>query len=66
MDDAIGIGRRLAALELVDRVHAANDLADHRVLAVEERTVGEHDEKQAVGGIGIMLIRLTPKTEATH
>ena len=46
---AIGIGRWLTALELVHHVHPLDHLADHRVLAVEERALLEHDEKLAVG-----------------
>src|SRR5579863_4450255 len=48
VDDAVGIGRRLATFELVDHIHAAHDLADHRVLTVEERAVVKHDEELAV------------------
>ena len=33
---AIGIGRRLTALELVDDIHSLDHLADHGVLAVED------------------------------
>ena len=36
MEDAVGLGRRLAALELVDQFHALHDFANHGVLAVEE------------------------------
>ena len=43
----------LAALELVDDIHAAHDFADHRVLAVEERALIEHDEELAVGRMRI-------------
>src|SRR6516162_8998507 len=57
MDDLVRIGWRLAALELVDHVHAANDLADHSVFAVEERAVGEHDEELAVGRVRIGCAR---------
>ena len=48
VDDLVRIGRRLAALELVDHVHAAHHLADYGVFAVEEGAVGEHDEELAV------------------
>src|SRR5262249_52174573 len=41
----VGFG---AFLDLVDRVHAGHDLADHRVLAVEARRFGEHDEELRV------------------
>ncbi len=53
LDDAVGIGRRLAALELVHHVHAGDHFADHGILAVEEIAVVEHDEELAVGGVGI-------------
>src|ERR1700686_2641455 len=49
--DLIGFCRRLAALELVDHVHAVHDLADHGVLLVQKEAVVEHDEELAVGGI---------------
>src|SRR4051812_21296385 len=38
-------------LELVDHIHAGHDLADHGVLAVQTRAVGEHDEELRVRGI---------------
>ena len=57
VEDFVRIGRRLAALELIDHIHPANDLADHGVLAVEKRAVGEHDEELAVGRIRIARAR---------
>ena len=46
-----GFLHRLAALDLVDVLHALGDLAPDRVLAVEEGGVVEADEELAVGGI---------------
>src|SRR5450756_1923419 len=51
LDDLVGILDRLAALDLVDVLHARNHLAPHRVLVVEERGVIEADEELAVAGI---------------
>src|ERR1700742_1374442 len=51
LDDLVGILDRLAALDLVDVLHALGDLAPHRVLAVEEGSVIEADEELAVGRI---------------
>src|ERR1700742_2631186 len=50
-DDLVGILDRLAALDLVDVLHALGDLAPPRVLAVEEGRVVEADEELAVAGI---------------
>src|SRR5262249_10268068 len=52
LDHAVGIGDRAvvggrALLDLVDHVHAGDDLADHGVLAVEARVLTEHDEELA-------------------
>ena len=54
MDDAVGIGRRLALLELVDCVHAADDLADHRVLAVEERASANMMKNWLLAELGLL------------
>src|SRR5258707_15467427 len=51
LDDLVGILHRLAALDLVDVLHARGDLAPHRVLVVEERSIVEADEELAVAGI---------------
>src|SRR5262245_3832295 len=60
--DAVGIAdgtvlRGRALLDLVDRLHAGNDLAHHGILIVEARRLGEHDEELAVGRIGILRAR---------
>src|SRR5580704_8180968 len=51
LDDLVRVLHRLAALDLVDVVHAFGDLAPYRVLVVEERGVVEADEELAVAGI---------------
>src|SRR4051812_40824774 len=51
-DDLVRVLHRLAALDLVDVLHAFGDLAPHRVLIVEERGIVEADEELAVAGIG--------------
>src|SRR6202171_4715426 len=51
LDDLVGTLHRLAALDLVDVLHARRHLAPDRVLAVEERGIVEADEELAVGGI---------------
>src|SRR5580704_15836544 len=50
LEHAVGVGdgavlRLGALLELVDHLHAGGHLANHGVLAVEERSVPEHDEE---------------------
>src|SRR5476651_406361 len=47
LDHLVGIGGRLALLDLVDEFHAGRDLAPHGVLAVEEVRVLEADEELA-------------------
>src|SRR4249919_2853963 len=51
----IGDGRRLAFGDLVDVIHALDDLTPDGVLAGEARAsaVGEADEKLTVGAVGI-------------
>src|SRR5436190_7370000 len=49
----VGIDDRFAALDLVDHIHARHDFADHRVLAVQRGTFGEHDEELRIGRVGI-------------
>src|SRR4051812_44511270 len=49
--DLVGVAHRFAALDLVDHVHAVDDLAPHGVFAVEEGGVLEADEELAVGRI---------------
>src|SRR6187200_317300 len=51
LDDPVRVLHRLAALDLVDVLHAFAHLAPHRVLVVEERGVVEADEELAVAGI---------------
>src|SRR3954462_1309865 len=51
LDDLVGVLHRLAALDLVDVLHARGDLAPDRVLAVEEGGIIEADEELAVAGI---------------
>src|SRR5476651_163974 len=47
LDHLVGIGGRLALLDLVDEFHAGSDLAPYGVLAVEEVRVLEADEELA-------------------
>src|ERR1700730_3678061 len=51
LDDLVGVLHRLAALDLVDVVHARRHLAPDRVLAVEEGGIVEADEELAVAGV---------------
>src|SRR6266404_2948041 len=51
LDDLVRILHRLAALDLVDVLHARRDLAPDRVLAVEKGRIVEADEELAVAGI---------------
>src|SRR5450432_413296 len=51
LDDLVGVLYRLAALDLVDVLHALGHLVPDRVLAVEERGIVEADEELAVAGI---------------
>src|SRR4051812_46219248 len=51
-NDAVGVLHGLAALDLVDVLHAFNDLAPDRVLLVEEARVIEADEELTVGTVG--------------
>src|SRR4051812_29536507 len=51
LDDLVGVLHRLAALDLVDVLHARRDLAPDRILVVEEGRVVEADEELAVAGI---------------
>src|SRR6187431_912128 len=57
LDDLVGIAHRLAALDLVDILHARRDLTPDRILAVEERGIVEADEELAVAGIGARRAR---------
>src|SRR5665647_1616816 len=51
LDDLVGVLHRLAALDLVDVLHALGHLAPDRVLVVEEGSIVEADEELAVAGI---------------
>src|SRR6266404_3491782 len=51
LHDLVRILHRLAALDLVDVIHAIRHPAPDRVLAVEEGRVVEADEELAVAGI---------------
>ncbi len=53
------ISRRLAALELVDDIHAGRHFADDGILAVEEVAVRKHDEELAVGRVRVAGARRT-------
>src|SRR6187402_1887275 len=55
--DLVGIDHRLAALDLVDIVHAFDDLAPHRVLAVEEGGIVEADEELRIGRVRVLRTR---------
>src|SRR5579864_7956263 len=55
--DLVRVLHRLAALDLVDILHARGHFAPHRVLAIEEARVTEADEKLAVRGVGIVGAR---------
>src|SRR5215472_604335 len=48
-----GAASPFALLELIDRLHAGHDLADHGVLAVEPRRVRKADEELAVRRIRV-------------
>src|SRR5882757_7204635 len=51
LNNLVGFLHRLAALDLVDVLHAGRHLAPDRVLVVEERCIVEADEELAVAGI---------------
>src|SRR5262249_7244754 len=51
LDHLVGIGRRLALVDLVDDIHAGHDVADHGVFAVEEGGFRKADEELRIGGI---------------
>src|SRR3954468_22453100 len=51
LDDLVRILHRLAALDLVDVLHARRHLAPDRVLVVEEGRIVEADEELAVAGV---------------
>src|SRR5258708_4624275 len=51
LDDLVRVLHRLAALDLVDVLHARRDFAPDRVLVVEEGSIVEADEELTVAGI---------------
>src|ERR1700736_4036927 len=51
LDDLVRVLHRLAALDLVDVLHARRHLAPDGVLIVEERCIVEADEELTVAGI---------------
>jgi len=55
----------VADLDLVDDVHALGDLAERRVLAVEEVRVAEHEIDLARRGVG-SFVRAMPSTPAVE
>src|SRR5262249_489475 len=52
-DDLVGVLDRFAAFDLVDVLHAGDDLAPHGVLAVEEAGVVKADKKLAIARIRV-------------
>src|SRR5262249_17798261 len=56
-DHAVGIGHRLALLDLVDRLHAREHFANHGVLAVEEGAIGIHDKELRIRRVRIARAR---------
>src|SRR6202035_4498452 len=57
LDDLVGIADGLAALDLVDVLHARNHLAPDGILAVEKGRVAEADEELRIGRIGARSAR---------
>src|SRR5579859_936677 len=53
LDHLVRVDDRFTALQLVDDIHARHDLAYHRILAIQRRTVGEHDEELRIRRVGI-------------
>src|ERR1700728_5156109 len=51
LDDLVGIADGLAALDLIDVLHARNHLAPDGILAVEKGGVAEADEELRIGRI---------------
>src|SRR3954451_4584933 len=51
LDDLVGVAHRLAALDLVDILHALGDFPPGRILAIEEAGIVEADEELAVAGV---------------
>ena len=52
LHDLVGIAHGLAALDLVDVLHAGDDLAPRGVLLVKETRVVEADEELRIGAVG--------------
>src|SRR5438552_1680655 len=57
LHNLVRVLHRLAALDLVDVLHAFDDLAPHGVLLVEETGVVEADEELAVGAVRVLRAR---------
>src|SRR2546423_6585577 len=57
LDDLVRVLHRLAALDLVDVLHAFDDLAPHGVLLVEEAGVVEADEALAIRTVRVLRAR---------
>src|ERR1700687_3945314 len=64
LDDLVGVLDRLAALDLVDVLHARAHLAPHGVLLVEEGSIVEADAELA--GAGIWTCRARHRGRAAH
>src|SRR6266404_3110021 len=64
LDDLVGVAYRLAALDLVDILHALGDFPPRRILAVEETGIVEADEELAVAGVRALGAR--HRDGATH
>src|ERR1700737_3809532 len=64
LDDLVGVLDRLAALDLVDVLHAFDHLAPDGILLVEEAGVVEADEELAVGAV--RALRTRHRQRAAH
>src|SRR5690242_6084077 len=62
--DLVGILHRLAALDLIDILHAFDDLAPHGVLAIEEGGVVEADEELRIRRVRVLGARHRASTAA--
>ena len=65
LDDLVGVLHRLAALDLVDILHAFDDLAPDGVLVIQERGIVEADEELAIGrssGLPARAMDAVPRT----
>src|ERR1043165_3100587 len=64
LHDLVRVLHRLAALDLVDVIHAFDHLAPHGVLLVEEAGVVEADEELAVRAV--RALRARHRGDAAH